>query len=360
MSPIIIVKSIQANKVKTLLIYLSLLVSICSIFLITAISNGVISMYSSMLQNDGDIIVTQTKISDTFFSNVDTKLIPKIQNIQGVTKVSALIVGASPVEELPIIAVYGVSSNIFSHYKLLFGNYPKEGEVIVGEGIYKQLTNKKELHIANKTFKLSGVYKSDIGFENGGVIMQLRDAGTLFNKSASMLHVNIAITSDINTIIRHIKTLSPNIDVTSTRSFVKNYNQFKIINKSSFVISLIAFVMGLIAIGSIMSITIVQRRDEFGIMKALGLSWSNITALIVGEGVGVSLAAFVSALGISEFVLYLIRHIVTLQGYVNGEIDMELIVYVCFTTLFMTLLGSLVPIYTALRVDPVTLIQRGN
>lgn len=360
MSLTTIIKSIQSNKIKTLLIYLSLVVSICSIFLITAISNGVISMYSSMLQNDGDIIVTQAKISDTFFSNVDTKLMPKIEAIEGVTKVSALIVGASPVEELPIIAVYGVSSNMFSHYKLLLGSYPKQDEVMVGEGVYKQLHNKKEVHIANKTFRLSGVYKSDIGFENGGVIMQLHDAGELFNKSASMLHVNIDITDNIDTIIEHIKALSSDIDATSTQSFVANYNQFKIINKSSFVISLIAFIMGLIAIGSIMSITIIQRRDEFGIMKALGLSWSKITLLIAGEGVIIALGAFITALGVSELVLYIIKHIETLQGYVNGEIDIKLIIYVCLTTLLMTLLGSLIPIYTALKVDPVTLIQRGN
>ena len=59
-------KALFANKLKTFLIVLSLIFSIVSIFLISSISNGVISMYSTLLKSDGDIIVTQAKISDTF------------------------------------------------------------------------------------------------------------------------------------------------------------------------------------------------------------------------------------------------------------------------------------------------------
>ena len=74
-------KALFANKLKTILIYLSLIFSIISIFLISSISNGIITMYSSMLKSDGDIIITQANISDTFFSNVNIDLIEKINKI---------------------------------------------------------------------------------------------------------------------------------------------------------------------------------------------------------------------------------------------------------------------------------------
>ncbi|WP_228135660.1 hypothetical protein [Halarcobacter anaerophilus] len=70
-------KALKANRLKTILIFISLIFSITSIFLISSISNGVISMYSNMLKSDGDIIITQAKISDTFFSNVDATLIKR-------------------------------------------------------------------------------------------------------------------------------------------------------------------------------------------------------------------------------------------------------------------------------------------
>lgn len=354
------IKALRATRLKTTLIYLSLTFSIIAIFLITAISNGIISMYASMLKSDGDIIVTQAKISDTFFSNVDKKLIPQIEKLQGVKKVSALIVGAAPVEKLPIVAIYGSSANRFLNYKLIEGNYPKTSQVIVGKTIYEQLKNKKFILIGDEKFSVSGVYESDLGFENGGVVITLDEAGKIFNKSASMFLINIDIKSDIDKVVAEINNLSEKIEAKSTTGFIDNYNQFKIINKSSYAISLIAFVLGLLGIASIMSITVNERKDEFGIMKALGISSSRIILGLMIESSIIGFLAFFSAYFLSNIILFGIKHMDSLQGYINGEISTGLAFGVFIASILMATLGSFIPAYQASKIDPVTLIQRGS
>ena len=84
-------KALNRNRFRTFLIYLSITVAITAIFMITSISRGIIGMYSTMLKSDGDIIVTQAKIADTFFSDVNISLAEKIKNIAGVKEVYALI-----------------------------------------------------------------------------------------------------------------------------------------------------------------------------------------------------------------------------------------------------------------------------
>ncbi|PUE66139.1 ABC transporter permease [Arcobacter caeni] len=353
------IKALLANKLKTTLIYLSLVFSIVSIFLISSISNGIITMYSSMLKSDGDIIITQAKISDTFFSNVNINLIEQINKIKDVKESSALIVGASPVEKLPIVAIYGASSNRFKNYKLLEGTYPLKDEVIIGKSIYEQLLNKNEIQIANKTFKISGVFKNEIGFENGGVVLTISDAGEIFNKSTSMILVNTTPNSDIETLIQEIKKLDEKIDVKSTQNFVDNYNQFKIIKTSSNVISFIAFSLGLLGIVSLMSITINQRRSEFGIKRALGISTSKIVYSIMIESFILGVFSFLSAFVFSNIVLYSIKNISSLQGYVNGEVSNSLAFYIFITSIFMAIFGSIIPALNAAFTDPVELIQ-GN
>lgn len=350
-------KALKANRLKTLLIYLSLIFSITSIFLITAISNGVISMYSSILKSDGDIIVTQAKISDTFFSNVNIQLLNKINQIQGVVKSSAIIVGATPVEQLPIVAVYGVSQNRFSNYTLTHGNYPQNNEVMLGESVYKNLMNKTQVNIANKSYKIAGVFKSDIGFENGGVVLNIEDASALFNKSASMLMVNTQLESNIDDIKSEIEALSREIEAKSTQSFVENYNQFKIIKTSSYAVSLIAFCMGLLGIVSIMSITINQRKTEFGIKRAIGISMRKIIAQIVSESFILGFLSYLSAFFIAHMVLFIIKQSTTLQGYVNGEISSSLALFVFGASIAMSIIGSIIPALNASKTDPVILIQ---
>jgi ABC-type antimicrobial peptide transport system permease subunit len=352
-------KALFANKLKTILIYLSLIFSIISIFLISSISNGIITMYSSMLKSDGDIIITQANISDTFFSNVNIDLIEKINKIPDILESSALIVGASPVEKLPIVAIYGASSNRFKNYKLEIGNYPKQNEVIVGKSIYEQLTNKDEIQIANKSFKISGVFKSEIGFENGGVVLTITDAGEIFNKSASMIMVNTTLNSNIENIIKDIKLIDTQIDAKSTQNFVDNYNQFKIIKTSSNVISLIAFCMGLLGIVSLMSITINQRKSEFGIKRALGIKTSKIVFSIMLESFILGVFSFISAFIISNLILFFIKNASSLQGYVNGEISNELALYIFIASISMAIIGSIIPALNASKTDPIELIQ-GN
>ena len=121
-------KALNRNRFKTFLIYLSITVAITAIFMITSISRGIIGMYSTMLKSDGDIIVTQAKIADTFFSDVNISLAEKIKNIAGVKEVYALILGASPINDLPIAAIYGVSENRFKTYRLTEGAYPKKAK----------------------------------------------------------------------------------------------------------------------------------------------------------------------------------------------------------------------------------------
>jgi ABC-type antimicrobial peptide transport system permease subunit len=312
-----------------------------------------------MIKTDGDIIVTQAKISDNFFSNVDVALIDKIKKIDGVKNATALIVGASPVEEIPIVAVYGVTDNRLKNYKLINGEYPKNGEVIVGKPIYDQLEDKTSIAIADMTFKVSGVYESDIGFENGGVVLTIKDAGEIFNKSASMLLISAKLDHKIEPIVNNIKKLSQKIDVKSTDNFVKNYNQFKIIKTSSYVISFIAFAMGLLGIVSIMSITINQRKSEFGILKAIGISTKRVVGTIMIESLLIGVLAYISAYFISNIILYLIKNSEQLQGYVNGEISSQLALFVFIASMTMTLIGAIIPALKAGKTDPIILIQ-GN
>ena len=315
-------------------------------------------MYSSMLKSDGDIIITQRNISDTFFSNVNINLQNDIRKIFGVKNTSALIVGASPVEKLPIVAIYGISENRFKNYKLENGNYPNQKEVIVGKSIYNQLEDKSNIQIANKNFDISGVFESSIGFENGGVVLNIQDAGEIYNKSASMIMVNTELKNN-QKIIDEILKLDKNIDAKSTQNFIDNYNQFKIIETSSNVISSIAFLMGLLSIASLMSITINQRKEEFGIKRALGIKTSEIILSIITESSILGIISFLFSLILSYIILILIKNIESLQGYVNGEITFELAIYIFVTSILISILGSIIPALNASKIDPILLIQ-GN
>lgn len=352
-------KALNRNRFKTFLIYLSITVAITAIFMITSISRGIIGMYSTMLKSEGDIIITQAKIADTFFSDVSVSLVPSVQTVAGIKEVYALILGASPINELPIAAIYGVSENRFKTYALIQGSYPKKGEVMLGKNIDARLHSPKSVSISNKTFTVSGIFENGVGFEDGGAVLNREDASAIFNKEASILLASIDKSADATSLIEQINALSPDIEAKTTHEFVDNYNQFKIIETSSNVISAVAFLMGLLGIASLISITINERRSEFGILRAIGKSSRFIMSMVVGETFIITCIGFISALLLSKGLLLMIAHIEKFQGYVNGELSVQTIVVVFGFSLFMALLGALLPAYSASKIDPIILIQRG-
>jgi ABC-type antimicrobial peptide transport system permease subunit len=250
-----------------------------------------------------------------------------------------------------------VSENRFENYHLIKGEYPKNNEVLIGKSLLESMKNKELITIANKKFKVAGTFESDIGFENGGIVLNIEDAGAIFNKSASMLMINTAIEADINKVIDEVKLLSDDIEVKSTTSFVENYNQFKIIKISANVISAIAFCMGLLGVISIMSLTVHQRQSEFGIKRALGIPMRKIVLQIIQESAVLGLFSFISAFFVSNIVLYFIKNSTLLQGYVNGELTLTLTLYIFITTMLMVTAGAVIPALNASKTDPVILIQ---
>lgn len=317
-------------------------------------------MYSSMLKTDGDIIVTQKGIADTFFSDINASMIDEIAKMEGVREAGALILGAAPVDPLPIVGIYGVSDNRLKGYKLTQGSYPKTDEVLLGSKIYATLNAPKEILISKKKFTISGVFKSPIGFEDGGVVMCLKDGGSLFHKSASIFLITLTDLAQSDAIVKKINALNPDIEATTTDTFIDSYNQFKIIKTSSDVIGAMAFLMGILGIVSMMSMVVNERKAEFGIMRSIGLSSGVIIRRLLAETLIIAVVSFVVALGVSLGTLELIEHADKFQGYINGEITVTLALNVFAVSVLMAMLGTLLPAIYAARIDPMTLIQRGG
>ena len=295
-----------------------------------------------------------------FFSDIDRSLILPISQLDAVKSAQGVIVGAGAIDTVPIAGIYGVTQNRMPNYALSEGNYPKQGEVVIGESIASILNHPKKIELMGEPFTVAGIYKSDIGFENGGVVIPIEDAEKLFNKSASFLLVSLQDIEQSNSVVAQIKKLNADIAVKSTTEFIDNYNQFKIIRISSNVIASISFFMGFLAIVSLMSMMINDRRYEFGIKRAMGISQTKIIFDIVVEVLALTLFAFALAYGISLLLLDQLQHIEKFQGYLSGEIDMQLFIRLLIGSTLMAMIGALIPAFIAARVDPIILINRGQ
>lgn len=136
-----------------------------------------------------------------------------------------------------------------------------------------------------------------------------------------------------------------------------------IVNTISYV--LIAFVaislvVSSIMIGVITYISVLERKKEIGILRAIGASKHNISSVFNAETFITGLLAGVIGIVIAGLLLlptnYII-HMVTGNNSINAVMPMGGAVFLILLSIFLTLLGGLIPSKKAAKSDPVAALR---
>jgi putative ABC transport system permease protein len=136
-----------------------------------------------------------------------------------------------------------------------------------------------------------------------------------------------------------------------TRSNIEN--QFGVITKMLMVMSILIAAVGAIGLAGTLSINVLERRREIGVMRAIGASSFTIAGIFIGEGLLLGLIAWVVAIPLSVPVAQLfcavigqvIKFDIIYQFSWNGALQWLIIIVV------LSILGSLLPAIRATRVS---------
>ena len=137
----------------------------------------------------------------------------------------------------------------------------------------------------------------------------------------------------------------------------------KIINTISYV--LIAFVaislvVSSIMIGVITYISVLERRKEIGILRAMGASKHNVAEVFNAETVITGFLAGIFGVGISLLLLIPINaliHKLAESNDVSAIMPWASAIILVLLSVVLTLIGGLIPSKSASRQDPVTALR---
>ena len=136
-----------------------------------------------------------------------------------------------------------------------------------------------------------------------------------------------------------------------------------IINSISYV--LIAFVaislvVSSIMIGVITYISVLERRKEIGILRAIGASKGNISGVFNAETFIIGLLAGLFGVGIARLLLFpanRIIHALSTADGLNAVLPLKAAIILVVLSVVLTLIGGLIPSRKAAKSDPVTALR---
>jgi putative ABC transport system permease protein len=160
-----------------------------------------------------------------------------------------------------------------------------------------------------------------------------------------------------NSIAYQLREVFPHADAEQIRQAAQNEGTLlSHISGMMLLIALAALIAAALAVSAAMATTVLERRQEVGLMKALGATATAIASLFVTEASLLALGAGVIGFAMGAVIAQRIGWSVFHSGV---EITPVLLPIVIFLALLVTVGGSAAAIRRALRLDPV-IVLRGD
>lgn len=363
----LILTNLQRHRVRTGISIAGIAFSVAAMLTVVTILQGAVGMFAGLLSADSQVMVFEKNVSDLFFSSVPDDIVQQIRRLPMVEHADPVLFGIVSSLDHPIITCFGVvpedsrlrEGQWLSGSRAAFGRAPHE--VVLGERAAEFLKAKTgdTVAIGHGNFQAVGILRTRNGFEDGGVFMPLKDAQDFFHKegSASVVTVKLRNKEDAMAFAQQFDRAYPNLIALKNQDFDRSYSQFRILKTTAWAVGGCGLLLGGLGVANTMIMSVFTRIREIAILRVNGFSNRQIAAMIFGESGIVSLTGAVIGLLVGVGLIFLLKLIPAVHGYINADLQPWVFVLVVVLAFLTGVLGALYPALYAMRIRAVEALR---
>ena len=363
----LIVTNLLRHRIRSLISVAGIAFSVAAMLTVVTILQGAIGMFSGILSSDSEMIVFERNVSDLFFSNVPQTAAEEMAKWPMVSHADPVLFGIVSSSDHPIITCFGVTASDarirkatwIAGDKLSFAQH--SDDVVLGERAAEFLNAKIDDHvpIGHGVFHVIGILKTANGFEDGGVFMPLASAQSFFHKEgvSSVITIKLRSKDDADTFKSMVKAKFGNLIGLEDAEFTRSYSQFRILKATAWAVGGCGLLLGGLGVANTMIMSVFTRIREIAILRVNGFSHVQIAAMIFGESAVVSLLGAVLGLLTGTCVLFALKLVPALHGYVDVTLQPLVMLIVILLAFLTGIAGALYPAAYAMRIRAVEALR---
>lgn len=351
-------KSISQRKGRVFIASLSVTLAVAIVTSMIGITTGIKEKLGSELKAYGaNIIISPQKDDSLSYDMLES--IARIEAVQGVTGQ----VFARAFIDKQAIEIIGLDIlDLKDRGWRLFGSWPeKKGEIIAGINLKTALKLEKGGMVSLESegkkidFTVSGFTEKG-GTEDNSLMMSIPEAWEITGSVNKLNAILIRGKSgELDSIVKKIKEAHSTVVVKTFRQVA--FAEESLLMKIQLLMALVTVVVlfaTAISVGSTMGANVLERREEIGLMKAIGARNREISNFYMTEAVLIGVLG-----GVSGFLLgYLAAQAVS-KGAFNSFISITF--YLPFLSLFIGLVIAVIaayfPVRNAMKYDPAVILR---
>jgi putative ABC transport system permease protein len=362
-------RNLTQDKTRLVLSVIGVALAVMLILFLLGLRAGTLQAVVAYLDHEpGSVAVMPQGIKNTVAGSVQrlpASTVAAVASVDGVSKstpVQVLMTGLELHGKVELVRLVGYDPALGGGpWKLTAGREPADNDEVV---LDRSLAGRHNLTVGN-SFAILGRQVKVVGLSSGtdslvGAFVFARasliESFTLAPGAASFVLVVPAAGIAPADLIARLQAV-PGTNVLLKRSLIANDQQISanILNQIIVLMVAVAFVVGALVVGMIIYTATIERRSEYGILKAIGarnallyrvVAWQAAVAALLGALVGVAFAFFLGGL------------VTALRPQLVIAIQPAAIALTMGAGFVMALLGGLVPARAAARLAPAEVFRR--
>jgi putative ABC transport system permease protein len=376
-----ILKNLTRRPVRTVLTVLGLSVAVGSMIALLGISDNVERAVNEAFDRRGvDLVVIAGGVTDQLSSDLDQGIGDKIRAMPEVAMVDMAIVELVEVprgkSNISVMMLGWPPTNKgYEDYKILAGRRLAVGDdrkamlgATVAQNLGKSVGDTVELQ--GEPFEVAGVYESFSVFENGSITVLLSEAQRLAARPGRVTGFSVAVkktttdpAAEVEAVRQKIQALTDTagkpvrLSAQPTQDYVESASHIRLTRAMVWMVSVIAIVIGVISMLNTMVMSVLERTQEIGILRAVGWPRGRVVRMVLGESVALGVAAAVAGTVGAALITHALAQFPPVNGFIEGGIAPVVVVQGVAIAALIGLVGGAYPAIRAARLLPTEAIR---
>ncbi len=363
----VVVRNVFRRPARSALTVAGVSVAVAAVVALVGIARGFERSLRAVYESRGvDLMVVRAGSTQRFSSVLDESLGEKIAATPGVAEVLPGLaeVVASEDGDMTGIVVQGLplGPGPLGRLQIVSGRNLQPGDErvvllgrILAQGLGKQVGDMVEV-VKGHAYRVVGIYDASNVFENGSMILTLKDLQRLMGRQGEVTHFTvITVPKDrqsVEQVAERIRALAPNLDVLPMREYIETSVEIRTARAAAWLTSTIALIIAAIVMVITMLTAVFERTREFAILQAIGWRQRRIIQMILMEAVLLAAAGAVVGTLLAILLTQGLARLPQTGRLVSGEIALDVVLQGFVLALMLGIAGGLLPAWRAVRIAP--------
>ena len=364
--PAMIWTNLMRRRARTLFTSIGVALGVGLIVALLSISSGVQQTVNNVIHLGGaDFGLFQGQVTELTNSLLPDQMAARVAADPGVKETAGIKILVTTVDGQSSQLVFGLNPSEFPERQFVMtaGTRPRADQVILGDTAAAALHRGPgdSVTIAGHTLRVSGIYHSGNSFEDGGIVAQLAMVQHWAGRPGELTSIAVIVQPGASTsqVAARLEHHYPGlVAVTNPGQAIQVDTTRKLLISAGWVFSVVALLVGGIGVTNTMAMSVMERSQEIGVLRAVGWPARRVAGVILGEALAICLLALAFGLLLGWIAAQLLVAQGALSDLVSPVFGPSVFAWGLAFSLGVGMLGAIYPVIRAVRLNPIEALRR--